>query len=93
MTWGNVCVKREWKGKLTLTAPTDRNNKVSVMEVVWYREERKSRREDPKRSTVTDNVMGRAVELRLKVDEGERHAEKVQGVTSPGQPAKNRYPS
>ena len=59
------------------------------MEVVWCREERKSRRGGLKRSVTTDDIMSRAVELRLEVDDGERHAEKVQGVASPGQPAKN----
>ena len=35
----------------------------------------------------TDDVMSRAVELLLEVDDGEGHAEKVDRVASPGQPS------
>ena len=38
----------------------------------------------------TDDIMGRAAELGLEVDNCEGHAEKVDGVTSPGEPAKKR---
>ena len=34
----------------------------------------------------TNDVMGRAIELGLQVHDGERHAEKVDGVASPSQP-------
>ena len=36
----------------------------------------------------TDDIMGIAVELFLEVDNGEGHAEKVDGIASPGQPAR-----
>lgn len=36
----------------------------------------------------TDNIMGRTAELVLEVDDGERHAEKVDRVASPSQPSK-----
>jgi len=41
----------------------------------------------------TDDVMGRPIKLFLQVDDGERHAEKVDGVASPGQPAAGKRKS
>ena len=57
------------------------------MDVVWegqVREKVTGERES------TDDVVGGSVELFLQVDDGERHAEKVDGVASPGQPAAER---
>ena len=40
----------------------------------------------------TDDVMRRPIKLFLQVDDGERHAEKVDGVASPSQPAAEKSP-
>ena len=66
-----------------LTAPAVWNNKVRVMDVVW---KRKVRGNVARSRGLTDDVMRGPIELFLQVDDGERDAEKVDGVASPGQP-------
>ena len=79
------------EGEFLLTAPTERNNNVRVMDVVWFREEEVSGNV-ARQGGSTDDVVRGSIKLFLQVDDGERHAEKVDGVASPSQPAaRNRH--
>jgi len=81
------------EGNFPLTAPMERNNNVRVMDVVYFREEEVSENVAREGGGSTDDVVRGPIKLFLQVDDGERHAEKVDGVASPGQPAAEKSTS